>query len=108
MEPAAVLQQQCRVVRFLTAKLIDDLENPNKILVFRQNESLAAGDLVDLRIALAAYGPTTLLWGQAAGAGHPTGSVDVADERMMVGYVRRLARRHDVPDLDVASWLQVL
>src|ERR1700709_1381523 len=37
MEPAAVLQQQCRVVRFLTAKLIDDLENPNKILVFRQN-----------------------------------------------------------------------
>jgi hypothetical protein len=108
MEPASVHQQQCRVVRFLAAKLIDDLEDPSKILVFRQNEPVLAGDLVDLRIALAAYGPNILLWVQEACPGHPPGSVDVADERMMVGYVRRLARRHDVPDLDVASWLPVL
>ena len=40
--------------------------------------------------------------------GHPPGSVEVADERMMVGYVRRLAERDTVPDLDFASWMQVL
>ena len=108
MNPAALHQQQQRTVGFLAKKLINDLENPSKILVFRQNEQLFANDLVDLRIALAAYGPSILLWVQEACPGHPPGSVAVADERMMVGYVRRLAARDTVPDLDMESWMQVL
>lgn len=108
MAPEAVHERQCRAVRFLADKLVDDLENAGKILVFRQNEPLLAGDLVDLRIALSAYGPCILLWVREACVGHPPGSVDVADERMMVGYVRRLAQRHAVPGLDAKSWLQVL
>lgn len=108
MTPEALHQQQCRTVGFLADKLINDLENPTKILVFRQNEPLLATDLVDLRIALSAYGPSTLLWVREACPGHPPGSVSVADERLMVGYVRRLAIREDVPDLDQASWLSVL
>ncbi|MDR3534639.1 MAG: hypothetical protein P4L90_29255 [Rhodopila sp.] len=108
MEPKALHQQQSRTVGFLAQKLIDDLENPSKILVFRQNEPLLARDLVDLRIALSAYGPSILLWVQEACPGHPPGSVEVADERMMVGYVRRLAERDNVPDLDFESWMQVL
>jgi hypothetical protein len=108
IEPEALRQQQFRTVGFLARKLIADMENPSKILVFRQNEPLSAGDLVDLRIALSAYGPNTLLWVQEACPGHPPGSVEVADERMMVGYVRRLASRDTVPDLDFGSWMQVL
>jgi hypothetical protein len=108
MAPEDVHTQQCRVIGFLANKLIEDLENPSKILVFRQNEPLSAGDLVDLRIALSAYGPYTLLWVQEACTGHPPGSVGVVDERMMVGFVRRLADRNNVPGLDVASWLQML
>jgi hypothetical protein len=108
MTPDAVHERQCRAARFLAAKLIDDLTNGAKILVFRQNEPLLAADLADLRMALAAYGPYILLWVQEACPGHPPGSVEVADERMMVGYVRRLAQRHEVPKLDKASWLQVL
>jgi hypothetical protein len=108
MEPEALHQQQTRTVGFLANKLIGDLENPSKILVFRQNEPLLGSDLVDLRIALSAYGPSILLWVQEALPGHPPGSVEVADERLMVGYVRRLAERDRVQDLDVASWMQVL
>jgi hypothetical protein len=108
MAPQAVHEQQCRVIRFLANKLIEDLEDPSKILVFRQNEPLAAADLVDLRLALADYGPSTLLWVQVACVGHPPGTIEVVDERLMVGYVRRLARRDHVPDLDAESWLQVL
>jgi hypothetical protein len=108
MEPEKVHERQCRTVRFLADKLIADLESAAKILVFRQNEPLLGGDLLDLRIALSAYGPYILLWVREACAGHPPGTVDVADERMMVGYVRRLAKRHDVPELDAKSWLQVL
>jgi hypothetical protein len=106
--PEAVREKQGRSVDFLTAKLIGDLQHPEKILVFRQNEPLAAGDLVDLRIALSAYGPGILLWVREACPGHPSGTVDVSDERLMIGYVRRLASREDVPDLDLPSWLGVL
>jgi hypothetical protein len=47
-DPEVLRQQQTRTVRFLVDKLIADLENPSKILVFRQNEPLSANDLVDL------------------------------------------------------------
>nr|WP_294516744.1 hypothetical protein [uncultured Rhodopila sp.] len=108
MTPEAIHQQQCRTVGFLAQKLIGDLETPSKILVFRQNEPLSAGDLVDLRIALSAYGPGVLLWVREACSGHPPGTVDVADDRLMIGYVRRLAARENVPGLDLQSWLTVL
>lgn len=108
VDPVEVHRQQIRTVGFLAKKLIADLEDPGKILVFRQNEVLLAGDLIDLRIALSAYGPSILLWVQEACPGHPPGSVAVVDERMMVGYVRRLAERDTVPDLDFKSWMQVL
>jgi hypothetical protein len=108
MDPEQLHRQQSRTVGFLARKLIADLEAGSKILVFRQNEPLSASDLIDLRIALSAYGPNILLWVQPAMPGHPPGSVDVVDERMMVGYVRRLAARANVPDLDFASWMQVL
>lgn len=108
MEPDRLLRQQCRVIGYLGRKLVDDLENPTKIFVFRQNEALSAGDLVDLRLALAAYGNGRLLWVQPACPGHPPGTVVVVDERLMVGYIRRLAERENVPDLDLDSWLSVL
>ena len=107
-DPEALHRQQVRTVGFLAAKLIDDLENPSKIMVFRQNEPLSANDLTDLRVALAAYGGATLLWVQAARSGHPPGSVVVVDDRLMVGYVTRLASRQNAPDFDMASWLTML
>jgi hypothetical protein len=108
MAPEALHRQQVRTVGFLAEKFMADLKSPAKILVFRQNEPLLGGDLVDLRIALSAYGPNVLLWVQEACPGHPPGSVVVADEGMMVGYVRRLAERESVPKLDFESWMQVL
>ena len=108
MTPEALHQQQCRTVGFLARKLIGDLESASKILVFRQNEPLLAGDLIDLRVALSAFGPGILLWVREACPGHPPGTLDVADDRLLVGYVRRLAPRLNVPHLDLDSWLVVL
>jgi hypothetical protein len=107
-DPELLHKQQIRTVGFLARKLLDDLENPTKIMVFRQNEPLTANDLIDLRMALAAHGPATLLWVQPAQPGHPPGSVVKVDDRLMVGYVTRLARREYVPDVDEASWLAML
>lgn len=107
-DPGALHRQQCKTIGFLADKLVADMEQPTKIFVFRQNEPLLAGDLVDLRLALASFGPGILLWVQEAGPGHAPGSVDVVDSRMMTGYVRRLADRDAVPELDFESWMQVL
>ncbi len=104
-DPEVLHRQQTRTVRFLVDKFIADLENPSKILVFRQNEPLSAHDLIDLRMALTDYGPSILLWVQEARPGHPPGTVVVADDTLMLGYVSRLATRRNVPDLDLPSWL---
>ena len=57
---------------------------------------------------MAEYGPATLLWVQQARPGHQPGTVEWIDDRLMVGYVRRLAERETVPDLDLSSWLVTL
>jgi hypothetical protein len=108
MDPDVLHRQQIRILPFLVKKLIGDLEEPEKILVFRQNESLAANDLLDLRAAMAGYGPATMLWMQQTRPGHPPGTVEQVDARLMTGYVQRLADRETVPDLDLASWLGTL
>ena len=108
IDPQVLHQQQVRTVGFLVRKLLEDLEIPSKIMVFRQNEPLSADDLTDLRLAIAAYGPAKLLWVQAARPGHPPNTVVKVDDRLLVGFVRRLALREQVPDLDLASWLTVL
>jgi len=107
-DPETLHRQQIRTVRFLADKLIADLEAAEKIVVFRQNEPLSAIDLIDLRMALAKFGPNTLLWVTEACAGHPPGSVDVVDQRLMVGYIPRLAARENVPDFDPVPWMTVL
>jgi hypothetical protein len=107
-DPAALYQQQTRTVRFLIDKLIADLETPEKIMVFRQNEELSANDLLDFRTALSAYGPATLLWVQETRPGHPPGTVSVIDDTLIIGYVTRLARRDNAPDLDLKSWMTML
>ena len=107
-DPVVIHRQQVQTAPFLARKLVDDLHAGEKIFVYRQNEPLLANDLLDLRAALSAYGPVTLLWVQQARSGHPAGSITVADERLMIGYVSRLAPRNCVPDLDVASWITML
>jgi hypothetical protein len=107
-DPGDLHRQQVRTVRFLIDKLIGDLESPEKIMVFRQNEELSANDLLDFRTALAAYGPATLLWVQKTRPGHPPGTVAIVDDTLMIGYVSRLARRDNAPDFDLPSWLTML
>ena len=107
-DPETLSHQQARTLPFLVNKLIGDLENPEKIFVFRQNEPLAANTLIDLRAALARFGAVPLLWVQQERPGHPAGTADRIDDTLMAGYVRRLASRENVPDLDLGSWLATL
>jgi hypothetical protein len=107
MEPAALHAREVRRTGFLTNKLISDLESPAKILVFRQNEPVLAHDLALLRGALGRYGTNTVLWVLEAQPGHPPGTVEVADDHLLLGYVRWLAPRDNAHKIDHAAWLSV-
>jgi hypothetical protein len=107
MDPETLHAREVRRTRFLLNKLVADLENPAKILVFRQNEPLLAHDLVMLRAALARYSAATLLWVQEAMPGHPPGTAELADDRLLLGYVRWLAPRENAHHIDHPSWLSL-
>lgn len=96
-------RQPMRIARFF-----QDIADHDRILVFRQNETLAANDLLDLRAALDRHGATTLLWMQEAREGHPAGTAAWIAEGLITAYVRRLAERETVQDLDLTSWITTL
>jgi hypothetical protein len=108
MDRTELHRQEVRRIGYLAKEFVADLETPTKILVFRQNEPLLAHDLALLRAALRRYATHTMLWVLEAQPGHPPGTVEVADDHLMLGYVRWLAPRNDAPNADQASWLSVL
>lgn len=107
MDPAELHQREVRRTGFLVQKFLADLESAAKILVFRQNEPVLAHDLVMLRAALSRYGRSTLLWVQETSPGHPPGTAELADEQLVLGYVRWLSPRQDAHNIDHASWLSL-
>lgn len=107
MDPAELHAREVRRTRFLLDKFIADLENPAKILVFRQNEPLLAHDLVMLRAALGRYSRATLLWVQEAMPGHLPGTAEHADDQLLLGYVRWLSPRDNAHQIDHESWLSL-
>lgn len=99
---------ECRKVRFLAAKLIDDLEHQRKIFVYLRREPLQARELVALLGALSAYGPVKLLWVVEADEEHPPGTVELASDRLMVGYLQCFAPHANVHHPHFASWIEML
>ena len=108
MDQTELHQREVRRINYLAREFIADLEAPTKILVFRQNEPLLAHDLALLSAALRRYATHTMLWVLAAQPGHPPGTVEIADDHLMLGYISWLAPRNDAHNFDHESWLKVL
>lgn len=92
---------ECHKIKFLAERLLGDLDVPSKIFVFRQNEPLMADDLAALQQVLRRFGRHMLLWVMEASAGHPPGGVELINDRLMLGFVRWLAPRDNVHNIDV-------
>jgi hypothetical protein len=107
MTPEELVQLERRKVKFLAAGLIDSLKSNSKIFVYLQREHVTADDFEALLVALASYGPATLLWVVPSDRTHPPDRVEVIDDRLMVGYLGRLAPREALHDVDYASWIAV-
>jgi predicted Zn-dependent protease len=102
-------QQQCRRLTYLRRKLITDLENCEKILVFRSLEFLSDQQVWALFRRIKTYGPNTLLCvrPQIYSAGGD-GRVKQLDDRLWIGYVKIIpSALMQMENIAHSSWLKV-
>ena len=105
--PEVLRLQEARKLEFLRRKLMTDLEAGEKILVWKSNLRVAARDIDRLSATLAEFGPNTLLWVEQADGAHPSGTVEQRGERLIKGYVERLAPYDDATAISYDPWFGV-
>ena len=82
----AFYQQQRRRLIFLRDKLIGDLEEPQKILVYASDDYGSDGEAAKLFAALRAYGPNTLFFVRPEQNDRAAGTVEMLEDGLYAGY----------------------
>ena len=100
-------QQRDRLIS-LKRKLIEDLEEPQRIFAYSNDERTTEDDAAQLFAALRAYGPNTLLYVRPADAAHPEGTVTTLRNGLYLGHYTKLTDfiAGEQPNFEV--WRQLL
>jgi hypothetical protein len=105
IEPEALHDREYKRLRYLAGKMIEDLEDAEKIFVLKRDNPLTEAEVAPLVHLLRTYGHNTLLWAAIADAGHPPGTVERLAEGLVRGRVDRFADPNRVPaTTPVESW----
>jgi hypothetical protein len=102
-----LLTQFGRRMRFLRAKLMEDLTEGEKIFVYQYPRMLSEQEMLRIQAAIQSYGPGTVLFVTDTGKDRPVGHVEEAQSRRLVGYVDRLVRDEGWSSISVDAWLAV-
>jgi hypothetical protein len=106
--PEALHEREHKRLRYLADKLIQDLEEAEKIFVYKKDEPLSEDQIRQLHAALRVFGPNTLLWVAAMDATHSAGTVEWLGEGLLAGRVDHFADPDHVPSTtSVESWTTV-
>src|SRR5208282_2964949 len=101
--PDAFLVQMRRRLRYLSRKLLEDLQEGEKIFVFKAYD-LTDDEMEAVHRAVRRHGPGQLLFVRRPDADHPTGSVEPRADRVWVGYIQPGGAK-DKPFRD--AWVKV-
>jgi tetratricopeptide (TPR) repeat protein len=93
----------CKRIQFLRRKLMTDLRDAEKILVYKSEERLPDDKIVSVFSEVRSYGDNTLLVVMLASDEHKAGTVRELDDGLMVGYVSRYFN----PKPEIHDWLRV-
>lgn len=99
-----------RRMAYLQRKLIDDLTQGSKLLVYKITyDVLTEAELDRLHRAIRSYGPATLLYVRYADSMHPEGTVTLVRPGLMVGYIDHFrVTRDDRPlHVPVDAWARI-
>jgi len=104
----AELERQSRRLRYLRDNLIEDLEEGEKIFVYKPKAALISDqELAALHAAIRSYGATNLLCIRLESPEHPNGDVEVVDDGLLIGYIDRVTPNADSRDIAYDSWLTI-
>jgi hypothetical protein len=108
MTPEVLHERECKRLRYLSTKLLDDLREADKIFVCQRSAPLAEADIMPLHRALKAYGPNKLLWITPEDEGHPSGCVELTEVGLIHGYIDHFANPARVPaTTSVQAWSDI-
>ena len=106
MTRESAMSRELRRLPFLARKLVEDLENAEKLFVFQAAELAGPGTAEPLLQALRRYGDNTLLLVMADPA--RAGEVELTAPGLMLGCVRELTQLAAANRLNWFDWSRIL
>ena len=107
VDPARLAGQEALKVRFLARKLLEDLEEGEKIFVRKGHGAAKPAEVGALHRALRRHGPACLLVVVPADPAHPAGSVERLGPGLLRGRLSRYAPYNDPRRFQGEEWLAV-
>lgn len=100
-------EQEAARLKFLRRKFLEDLEAAEKIFVYKRNTPVSEEEILPLFLALNRHGANCLLWVVPAEEGRPPGTVEVAMNGLLKGYIDRFAPDDNAHDFSFDGWIRV-
>jgi tetratricopeptide (TPR) repeat protein len=100
--------QQCRRLKFLRDKLLDDLSEGSKVFIYKRRDGrMTPREIRELHAAFRGFGDTTLFCVLLADENHPNGTVVGEANGLLVGYIDKLSVRARETEIAYDSWLRL-
>ncbi len=100
-------EQESARLKFLRRKFMEELEDAEKIFVYKRNSDVTEEEILPLFMALNRHGNNTLLWVVPAERDRPAGTVEVAMNGLLKGYIDRFAPDDNAHDFSFQGWVKV-
>jgi tetratricopeptide (TPR) repeat protein len=99
--------EQCRRLKYLRRNLLEDIEEGEKILIYKSAIVEPLDKVKRLHAAIRKLGPATLLYVRKSDAGHPAGMVETLAEGLVIGYLDNLVDPGNAK-IDQTGWVALL
>lgn len=100
-------KEQCRRLQYLRRNLLEDIEEGEKILVYKSSVLEPIDEVKRLHAAIRKLGPTTLLYVRKSDSDHPGDTIEILAEGLLVGYLDTLVGPGNTR-IDHAKWMALL
>ena len=106
IDESQLLTKQAMRMKLLVRKLLEDLEDGQKIFIWKDTSGVCSDtDAMRLHAELATFAANTLLWVTVADEQHRPGCVEWMSAGLLRGYIHRFS--YPVPDVDIPPWLEI-
>jgi hypothetical protein len=100
-------EQESARLKFLRRKFMEELEQMDKIFIYKLATGVSEEEMLPLYMALNRYGEATMLWVVPAERDRPAGTVEVVMPGLLKGYIDRFAPDDNAHDFSFDGWLRV-